>query len=80
MSDSHQTPRDIQGPDGSAARPMPGGFALHDDRKDGPEAVISRTLLRVCEQLTTTLDVWECSSPVAQRCFRCTGTLSTLCG
>ena len=40
---------------------MPGGFALHDDRKDGPEAVISRTLLRVCEQLTTTLDVWECS-------------------
>ena len=29
--------------------------------EDGPEAVISRTLLRVCEQLTTTLDVWECS-------------------
>ena len=42
-------------------RPRPGGYALHGERQSSAEAVISRTLLRVCEQLTTTLDVWECS-------------------
>ena len=61
MSGSHQRPRQFRGTTDPASRPAPGGFALHDDRESGPEAVISRTLLRVCEQLTTTLDVWECS-------------------
>ena len=61
MGSPQQRPRGAEGAAGPASRPVPGGFAQHDDRKDGPEAVISRTLLRVCEQLTTTLDVWECS-------------------
>ena len=61
MGESHQSRRDAQRAAGPASGPQPGGFALHDGRQDGPEAIISRTLLRVCEQLTTTLDVWECS-------------------
>jgi len=60
MGSSHQRPSDAQGTPGPVSLQAPGGFSLHDDG-NGPEAVISRTLLRVCEQLTTTLDVWECS-------------------
>jgi hypothetical protein len=46
---------------GADARPGPGGFSLHDEGAGNAGAVIGRTLLRVCEQLTTTLGVWECS-------------------
>jgi diguanylate cyclase (GGDEF)-like protein len=49
------------GATGAATRPGPGGFSLHDDGAGAAEAMIGRTLLRVCEQLTTTLGVWECS-------------------
>ena len=49
------------GATGAAAGPGPGGCSLHDDGSDASDAMIGRTLLRVCEQLTSTLGVWECS-------------------
>jgi GAF domain-containing protein len=58
------TSRSRAGADDSTTRgtpPTAAGYTLHGDGQSGADATISRTLLRVCEQLTTTLGVWECS-------------------
>ncbi len=60
MRQSHARSSDDQGGT-ERESPQPGGFALHGERERGSEAMIARTLVRVCEQITTTLDVWECS-------------------
>jgi diguanylate cyclase (GGDEF)-like protein len=61
MSGASEPPADALAGAARDPRPAPGGFVLHGDADGGSEAVISRTLLHVCEQLTTTLGVWECS-------------------
>jgi diguanylate cyclase (GGDEF)-like protein len=61
MNGANKEPAGADGATTRGAPPAPGGYALRGERQSSAEAVISRTLLRVCEQLTTTLDVWECS-------------------
>jgi diguanylate cyclase (GGDEF)-like protein len=49
------------GSGGAGAGAAPGGFSVHGTADRGADAMIGRTLLRVCEQLSTALGVWECS-------------------
>jgi diguanylate cyclase (GGDEF)-like protein len=44
-----------------AAAGAPGGYSVYGTGDRGAGAMIGRTLLGVCEQLSTALGVWECS-------------------
>ena len=49
------------GPAQKANQPGQGGTSVHGSSTSVAGAMLSRTLLHVCEQLTMTLGVWECS-------------------
>ena len=49
------------GPAQKGILPGQGGTSVHGSRTSGAGEMLSRTLLHVCEQLTVTLGVWECS-------------------